>query len=423
MNIPIQSSTMPTPDRFSVSQAQERILASLPEKSLETEKVPLSQANGRILAESLISPMDVPSFNSAAMDGFAFKAATLDLSQKQTLKIVGHAYAGHPFTGSLAEGECIQIMTGAVVPDGCDTVVQQEDISLLEDGWIMVPAKTATVGDNIRPVGENLKKDAPMLKAGTQLKPQHLGLLASVGLAEVPVFKKLAVTVFSTGDELCPIGTSLETGKIYDSNRIILISLLEQLGCDVMDMGIIEDKPEKLEQALRDAAHKADVIITSGGVSVGAADYTKQVMAKLGGIDFWSVRMRPGRPMAFGKILTENRETLLFGLPGNPVAAMISFLFFVRNALLVLMGTTPQYPQALTAISSSDIRKKTGRTEFQRGFTHFQDGRLHVRLTGNQGSGIIQSLTDADCIICLPEDHGHVKTGSPVEIFLMDSLL
>lgn len=419
----IQSTTMATPDRLSVKQAQERILASLPERTLTSEKIPLSQASGRILAEDLVSPIHVPAFNSAAMDGFAFHAMSMDLSKDQTLKVIGHSYAGHPFTGQLATGECVQIMTGAVVPDECDAVVQQEDVRFLDDGRIVVPAAVATIGDNIRPVGENQKKGSLMLKAGTCLKPQHLGLLASAGLAAVPVFRKLSVAVFSTGDELCPIGTTLETGRIYDSNRIILAGLLKQLGCDVMDMGIIEDKPDKLEQALKDAAETADAIITSGGVSVGAADYTKQVMAKVGGIDFWSVRMRPGRPMAFGKILTGNRETVLFGLPGNPVAAMISFLFFVKNALLVLMGTTPQQPQALTAIASMDIRKKAGRTEFQRGFTHLQDGNLFVSLTGNQGSGIIQSLTDADCIIYLPEEQGNVKKGKNVEIFLMDSLL
>ena len=423
MNIKMQSSMTPIPDRLSVRQAQERILASLPERILESEKVPLSQANGRILPENIISPIDVPAFNSAAMDGFAFNATSIDCSKDQTLKIVGHAYAGHPFTEPLSSGECIQIMTGAVVPDDCDTVIQQEDVHLPDSGHIAFPAIAATSGDNIRPIGENLKKGALMLKAGTRLKPQHLGLLASVGMAEVPVFRKLTIAVFSTGDELCPIGKPLEAGRIYDSNRFILIGLLEQLGCDVLDMGIIEDSPEKLEQALKNAAQEADAIITSGGVSVGAADYTKQVMAKLGGIDFWAVRMRPGRPMAFGKILSGNRETLLFGLPGNPVAAMVSFLFFVKNALLVLMGTAPQYPQPITAISSTDIRKKTGRTEFQRGFTHFQDSSLHVSLTGNQGSGIIQSLTDADCIIYLPEDKGNVETGEPVEIFLMDSLL
>ncbi|MBR7069096.1 MAG: molybdopterin molybdotransferase MoeA [Oxalobacter sp.] len=423
MNTQIPSSPMPTPDRLSVRQAQERILASLQKTVLKTEKIRLSQALGRILAEDLLSPSDVPAFNSAAMDGFAFRGASMDLAKAQSLKVVGHSYAGHPFMGKLAEGECIGIMTGAVVPDECDTVIQQEDARFSEEPSIRIPAGTVAVGDNIRPIGENLKKDTLLLRSGTRLKPQHLGLLASVGLDDIPVFRKLSVAVFSTGDELCPIGKPLEAGRIYDSNRIILIGLLKQMGCNVQDMGIIEDSPEKLEKALKEAAQKADAIITSGGVSVGAADYTKQVMAKLGGIDFWSVRMRPGRPMAFGKILSGNRETLLFGLPGNPVAAMISFLFFVRNALLVLMGTTPQYPQPITAISSTDIRKKTGRTEYQRGFTHFQDRSLHVSLTGNQGSGIIQSLTDADCIICLPEEQGNVKAGEPVSIYLLDSLL
>ncbi len=414
---------MPTPDRLSVKQAQEQILASLPKTVLETEKVPLSQALHRILAKDLFSPMDVPAFDSAAMDGFAFKGESIDLAKDQTFNVVGHSYAGHPFAGTLAKGECVQIMTGAVVPDDCDTVVQQENIRTLSDDRIVLPAGMAVIGNNIRPVGENLRQGAPMLPAGTRLKPQHLGLLASVGIAEVSVFRQLSVAVFSTGDELCPAGTTLEAGKIYDSNRIILLGLLEQLGCRAVDMGIIEDNPERLEQALKDTAKQADVIITSGGVSVGVADYAKQVMAKLGGIDFWSVRMRPGRPMAFGKILTENRETPLFGLPGNPVAAMISFVFFVKNALLMMMGSAPQYPQAITAVSTADIRKKTGRTEFQRGLIRYQDNALSVSTTGNQGSGIIQSLTDANCIIYLPEEQGQVKKGENVQVFLMDSLL
>ena len=423
MNTQIPSFQMPAPDRLSVRQAQERILASLPKTVLKTGKIRLSQALGRILAEDLLSPSDVPAFNSAAMDGFAFRGASMDLAKAQSLKVVGHSYAGHPFMGKLAEGECIEIMTGAVVPDDCDTVIQQEDIQFMDGNRIRIPAGTATVGDNIRPIGENLEKDALLLKAGTRLKPQHLGLLASVGLAEVAVFRKLSVAVFSTGDELCRIGEPLETGRIYDSNRIILIGLLKQMGCDVLDMGIIEDKPEKLENALKEAARKADAIITSGGVSVGVADYTKQVMAELGGIDFWSVRMRPGRPMAFGKILIEGRETILFGLPGNPVAVMVSFLFFVKDALLSLMGAQLQPLQSITAIASENIRKKTGRTEFQRGTVQFQDGKWCAGLTGNQGSGVIQSLTDADCIICLPEEQGNVEPGEPVSIYLMDSLL
>jgi molybdopterin molybdotransferase len=413
----------PKPDRLSVTEAQERILAAIPPTPRQTENIPLLQAQNRILAKDLASPIDVPTFNSAAMDGFAFEGKTYDLSQDLQLKVVGHSYAGHPFTGQLKAGECIEIMTGAMVPGNCDTVVQQEDVQFIGDKLLNIPAGSATVQDNIRTIGENIQQGAPLLKAGTRLKPTHLGLLASAGMATVPVYTPPTVAVFSTGDELCPMDGTLADGQIYDSNRAILMGLAKDLGCPVLDLGIVSDNPEKLEAVLTEAAKQADVIITSGGVSVGAADYMKQVMAQLGGIGFWSVKMRPGRPMAFGKVKTENREALLFGLPGNPVAATVSFLFFVKNALLKMMGAQIEPPQAIAALAKAPIRKKTGRTEFQRGIVNLADGQFTVSLTGSQGSGVIQSLTDANCIIYLPEDQGMVKAGDRVTVYMLDELL
>ena len=409
------------PDMLSVKEAQEFIQTSLINIAKNVEQIPLTEALDRVLAENICAGISVPGFDSAAMDGYAFHIDS-DTSSELTLKVVGHAYAGHPYTGHLSVNECIQIMTGAVVPEQCNTLIQQENIQPINNEYIRISGQEISAGINIRKKGENILKGKCILRAGTKLKPQDLGLLSSIGQTDVTVFKKITVAVFSTGDELCALGSPLEVGKIYDSNRIILLNMLKQMGCQTIDMGIIEDNPEILERSLKETAPIADMILTSGGVSVGEADYTKQVMAKLGAIHFWAIKMRPGRPLAFGSIQTGERCTLLFGLPGNPVAAMISFLFFVRNTLETLMGITPAPLRFFKAISTADIPKKKGRTEFQRGILCMQENKLSVSLTGNQGSGIIQSMSDADCIIQLNENQGNVKKGETVDVILLKML-
>lgn len=424
--LPSSSKTMSTaqkkPDFLSVKDAQSRILASLPAMNRIREQVNLFEAADRILAEDIVSPISVPEFDSAAMDGFALNASLLDCSKNLTLKIVGHAYAGHPYTSAVKPGECVLIMTGAVVPPDCDTVIQQENIQYIDDDHIAISANTLTIGDNIREKGENLKAGALVLSQGTRLNAPHLGLLASIGMKEIAVFKPISVAVLSTGDELRSLEEPLTPGMIYDTNRIILITLLKKIGCKIIDLGIIPDNSDQLENALKQAAIQADVIITSGGVSVGKADYTKQVMTKLGDIDFWSVKMRPGRPFAFGKIKTQQHEALLFGLPGNPIATMIAFSFFVKNALLQLMGESIKPFHQITAIAASNLKKKMGRTEFQRGITYYQDHQLMVDITGNQGSGIIQSMTKANCIIWLTENQQNIQKGDSVQIIPLDTL-
>ena len=286
-----------------------------------------------------------------------------------------------------------------------------------------IPPKTAVCGDNIRRAGENLAAGSVALTEGTVLRPAHLGLLASLGVAEVPIRRRVRVALLSTGDELRPTGMELDDGAVYDSNRATLAAMMERLGCDVMDMGIVADDPAELEATLKTAAENADAIITSGGVSVGVADYTKQVMANMGDVAFWSIRMRPGRPMAFGKIRSGNRSAILFGLPGNPVAVMVSFYFFVRDALLHMMGATHSPLVYVKAQAASNLSKRAGRTEFQRGVvTENADGGLTVRTTGEQGSGILRSMVEANCIIVLPEEREQVRAGEQVDIVLLEGL-
>lgn len=408
---------------ISVKQAQKRVSGFVSPVN-GVEKVPLRHALDRVLAEDIISPVSVPCFDNAAMDGFAFSSENLDLSHSVILKIVGVSLAGHPYLGHIRFGECIRIMTGAVIPEGCDTVVQQENVDMIDEMHLSIPTRTVKPGDNVRRAGENVRKGAVLLAGKTILRPAHLGILASVGLTEVIVHRKVTVALFSTGDELRPAGMKLEKGMIYDSNRTVLIGLMERLGCEVLDMGIVGDDPLELEAALRRACENADAIVTSGGVSVGAADYTKQVMAKMGDVAFWSIRMRPGRPMAFGRIQAGRDHAFLFGLPGNPVAVMVSFYFFVRNALLLMMGAQPSPLLPVRAQTATDLIKRAGRMEFQRGIlSRDANGILMVRTTGEQGSGILSSMTKANGIITLPEERGNIRAGEWVDVIQLEGLV
>ncbi len=408
---------------LSVKQAHD-LIANMISPINGIEIVSLRHALGRVLAKDIFSPIFVPCFDNAAMDGFAFSMKHLNPADPIVLKIVGFSSAGHPFSGQIQSGECIQIMTGAVIPQGCDTVVQQEHVDIMDDTHLTIPAQTVISGDNIRKAGENILKGHVALTEKTVLRPAHLGLLASLGLAEIPVRRKINVALFSTGDELHPIGTTLENGLIYDSNRAVLTGLMERLGCNVLDMGIVGDDPVELENALQKACKNADAIVTSGGVSVGKADYTKQVMAKTGDVAFWSIRMRPGRPMAFGQIHADDHHAFLFGLPGNPVAVMISFYFFVRDALLHMMGATPSPLLTIRAQATTPLSKRAGRTEFQRGIvSRNANGDLTVKTTGEQGSGILRSMTEANCIIVLSEERKAIQVGEWVDILPFEGLI
>ena len=333
--------------------------------------------------------------------------------------MVGTAFAGKAWQGEVRAGQCVKIMTGAVMPAGLDTVVPQELVSL-EGEHVLIPAGALQAGDNRRCAGEDLMAGQPALRAGERLAPAACGLVASLGVAQVEVFRRLKVAYFSTGDEILSLGEPPREGAVYDSNRYTVHGLLTRLGCEVIDLGVVRDQPELLERAFRDAAAHADAIITSGGVSVGEADYTKAMMKKLGDVAFWRIAMRPGRPMAVGRI----GESVLFGLPGNPVAVMVTFLAFVRPALLRMMGAQRSEPVLLRARSGEAMRKKPGRTEYQRGIvTRGADGGLEVRTTGNQGSGVLSSMVQANGLILLHHGQGNVAVGDAVDVMMFDGAI
>lgn len=383
------------------------------------ENVPLRNTLGRVLAEDIHSPCNVPNHDNSAMDGFAFNADDLQAEGETVLRIIGTAFAGNAYEGSPGKGECIRIMTGAVMPQGADTVVVQERV-LVENESIRFTDGPRR-GMNLRYAGEDLKQGQIVLPTGHMMRAADLGLIASLGIGELKVYRKLRVAFFSTGDELVSIGQALASGQVYDSNRYTLHGMLTRLGVEIIDMGVVRDVPELLEQALVEASRNSDVILTSGGVSVGEADFMKQLLEKLGQVVFWKVAMKPGRPLAYGKVGNAH----YFGLPGNPVSVMVTFYQFVREALLVLMGQpNPASPPLLNAICTGDIRKFTGRTEFQRGVLYLdQDGDWKVRPTGNQGSGILRSMSEANCFIVLDEAVGNVAAGTTVKVQVLEGVI
>lgn len=409
------------PDALSVTQAQE-IIARFVMPVQAIEHVALRSALGRVLGTAIVSPINVPAHDNSAMDGYALYSSDLQNQQPVSLRVVGTVFAGDRERPQVHPGECLRIMTGAVMPAGCDTVIAQE-FTQINDDRMTFAAGVVRPGDNRRFAGEDLQAGSIALAMGTVIRPSHLGLLASLGIAEVPVRRRLRVAFFSTGNELRSIGQPLDQGCVFDSNRYTLFGMLTRLGCDVIDMGVIRDDPAALENALRSACENADAIITSGGVSVGAADYTRQVMAQLGDVSFWKIGMRPGRPMTFGKITSAGKEAYLFGLPGNPVAVMVTFYFMARGALLQMMGATETAPPLIQVRSQEAIRKKQGRTEYQRGIlSRDATGGAQVRTTGAQGSGILRSMSEANCMVVLGDAQGNVAAGELVEVILFDGL-
>ena len=399
------------PNSMPVEQARQLIKQFLaPVTEYATIKV--QDAFHRTLAADVLSPMNVPPHDYSSMDGYAVRQADLN-SDSNTLHKIGTSFAGHAFEGIVSTGECVRIMTGATIPAGCDSVVMQEQVKA--DGDEIEIGSGHKRGQNIRLVGEDICQGQVVLTRGQLIRPAEMGLLASLGFAEISVYRKLKITIFSTGDELIQPGNSLSSGQIYDSNRYSLIGLLIELGVEIVDMGNIRDDKESIRAALLKASASSDAIITSGGASVGEADFIKPLLDEIGEVVFWKLAMKPGRPLAYGKI----GDCHFFGLPGNPVAVMVTFLQFVRNALWVLMGQNPKPAFSLQAICTTAIKKSPGRTEYQRGIlTQSKDGLWLVQTTGEQGSGILSSMSRANCFIVLPVEQGNVDKGGVVQIQL-----
>lgn len=382
------------------------------------ETVPIRRALDRILFSDVVAPFDVPAHTNSAMDGYAVRIGDLSATGETRLNVVGTALAGNAFSGIVGAGQAVRVMTGAVLPHGADTVVVQECVRV-EDNIVCIPAGQAG-GQNVRQAGEDLARGKPALAAGKRLGPADIGLLASLGIGEVIVRRHLRVAFFSTGDEVAPINRPLRPGEVYDSNRYTLYGVLTRLGVDLIDMGVVRDDPAALEQALQQASEQADVILTSGGVSVGDADYIRELTARLGDVGFWKLNIKPGRPLAFGRI----GKAWLFGLPGNPVAVMVTFYQIVADALLRMMGCDPLPERASFRVQCvSEIEKSPARREFPRGILFAEDGVWKVRLAGSQGSGILSSMSRANCFIVLPEAGGCVEPGAWVDVQPFDGLV
>jgi molybdopterin molybdotransferase len=410
------------PNALKVATAR-AVIHSLLTPVQTNERVAVRSALGRVLGEDVISAIDVPAHDNSAMDGYALRHADLKAAGETVLRLAGSAFAGGPLAAKLGKGECVRIMTGAVMPRGADTVVIQE-VARAEGIKVHIPTGQKQ-GQNRRLAGEDLTAGKPVLNAGHQLGPAELGLIASLGLAEITVRRRLRVAFFSTGDELASVGSELKPGQVYDSNRYTLYGMLSRLGCELIDMGVVRDDPASLERALRAAASDADAVITSGGVSVGEADFIRELLDKLGEVVFWKIAMKPGRPMAFGRIVHAGNTAHFFGLPGNPVAVMVTFYQFVRDALLALSGRTGELaPPLLQAPCTAGIRKSPGRTEFQRGvLAPDSQGKWSVHPTGAQGSGVLRSMSEANCFIVLEHERGSVNPGDLVQVQLFDGLV
>jgi molybdopterin molybdotransferase len=406
------------PDSMPVAKARE-VIARFLTPVAATERVHVRAALGRVLAHDVVSLLNVPAHDNSAMDGYAVRFADLPQDGQVALQVAGTAFAGAPFAGNVAPGACVRIMTGGVVPAGADTIIMQEHVVL--DGIRVNVGAGHRKGQNLRRAGEDLAAGQVALKRGITLRPAEVGLISSLGLPEVTVYRRLRAAFFSTGDELVSLGTVPKEGQIYDSNRYTIHAMLTRLGCEVIDMGVVRDDPRLLEQAFGEAAAAADVVITSGGVSVGEADFVKELLNKMGEVVFWKIAMKPGRPLAYGKIGNAH----FFGLPGNPVSVMVTFYQFVRDALLKLAGCDPVPPLPTFKVPcTSALKKAPGRTEFQRGIlTQDANGAWSVHVTGEQGSGILRSMSEANCFIILPTEQGNVASGTLVDVQVMESVV
>ena len=380
------------------------------------ERLPIRECLGRVNDEAVKSPHDVPPRPNSAMDGYALAIASLAEGSIAELEEIGTAYAGRPFAGSCGPGQCVRIMTGALIPDGTDAVVMQEQAEIGDEGRVRVDGDHR-VGENIRQAGEDVSKGDAVIDAGVRLSPADLGVLASLGIGHLQVRRKPVVAFFSTGDELVSVGEPLEPGKIYDSNRYSLYGMLSRMAVDIVDLGVVRDEPRAMREALDEAASKADLILSTGGVSVGEADYIKPALEAVGSTEFWKIAIKPGRPLTLGQI----GNSIFMGLPGNPVAVMVTFSQFVVPAIEVLSGAKLKRPALFKARALDRLRKKPGRYEFQRGIASLDDdGEWQVGKTGKQGSGILTSMSRANCFIVLPDAVDGVEPGDEVKIQFFD---
>ncbi len=382
----------------------------------QVQHVPLSQALGRVLAEDMQSPLQIPAYTNAAMDGYAFCYA--DVASSKTFQLIGQSLAGHPYQGELTPGCCIRIMTGAKLPPGLDTVVMQEQVKLTEEGKVQLCTEPQ-MGEHVRLAGSEIAKEATVLRRGERLGPLQLGLAATLGFAELPVYQRLKVGVMSTGDELVAPGLVLGDGQLYDSNRFVIGAMLQRLDVALVDYGWIADDPVLLKAAFDQAASEVDALVTSGGVSVGDADYTRQVLLELGQVNFWQVAMKPGKPFAFGKL----GHCWFFGLPGNPVSAVMTLDQLAQPALRKLAGETCKTPLQLPALVSRKFRKKPGRLDFQRGVLSMTDGQLQVAPVAIDSSGMLSSLLAADCLVPLALESADIEAGERVQVQLLSDWL
>ncbi|WP_047047908.1 molybdopterin molybdotransferase MoeA [Vibrio mexicanus] len=404
------------PGLMPIEDAMDKMLSRItPIKT--TLSLPLEQAIGHVLANDVRSPIFVPPFDNSAMDGYAIRIQ--DLNKSTTLPLHGKSFAGQPFEGEWPEGTCIRIMTGAKIPHGCDAVIMQENTQVTDNG-ILFNQTDVKPQNNIRPTGDDISQGDIVLEKGARLTPRDIPMIASLGISHVDVLRKPKVAFFSTGDELKPLGTPLEEGQIYDSNRYGIKPLIESFGCEAIDLGIIPDCVETLKATFEKAQDVADVVVTSGGVSVGEADYTKDILEELGEIGFWKLAIKPGKPFAFGAL-----ESAWFcGLPGNPVSAMLTMYVLVQPMLAKLAGHTQwTAPESIPAITKTAFKKSPGRTDYQRGIYNLENGQFTVETTGNQSSGAFRSMSLANCFVVLERERGRVEVGETVQIQLFNHTL
>jgi len=403
------------PGLMPVEQAKQIILNTITPIS-DTTHCQLNEALGRVISHDVVSPINVPAYNNSAMDGYAIRAA--DLENRKTLVQIGKSFAGNKYEGELKSGECVRIMTGAEIPTGADTVVMQENTEASDEQITFT--HSVKLGDAIRPAGDDIQKGAVVLSKGKRISAIDIGLLASLGINNVPVFRQLKVAVFSTGDELLKAGEAAREDRIYDSNRPMLVAMLSRLGADVIDMGIIADNKADIRAAFEQANQQADCVLTSGGVSVGEADYTREILDEYGSIDFWKLAIKPGKPLAFGRL----PNSIFFGLPGNPVSSAVTFDQVAKAALGHLAGETSKPAVILKAKANCSFKKRPGRTDYQRAYYFVNDaGELCVKTAGSQSSGVLSCFSSSNCYAVLENERSHVADGETVDILPFDNCI